>query len=92
MTLYTLSYFLKAIEWARKYGLRINLDLHAVAGYYGCTYDTLQNRFRKIKKDAEALKGEHKDEEGNEVAPIAKATPRKQKTPKKDQLESKSCN
>ena len=26
------KYFLKAIEWARKYGLRINLDLHAVPG------------------------------------------------------------
>ncbi|TFL03517.1 glycoside hydrolase superfamily [Pterulicium gracile] len=26
------NYFLKAIEWARKYGLRINLDLHAVPG------------------------------------------------------------
>lgn len=26
------SYFLKAIRWARKYGLRINLDLHAVPG------------------------------------------------------------
>jgi len=25
-------YFLKAIQWARKYGLRINLDLHAVPG------------------------------------------------------------
>ena len=25
-------YFLKAIKWARKYGLRINLDLHAVPG------------------------------------------------------------
>jgi len=25
-------YFLKAIRWARKYGLRINLDLHAVPG------------------------------------------------------------
>ena len=25
-------YFLKAIEWARKYGLRINLDFHAVPG------------------------------------------------------------
>jgi glucan 1,3-beta-glucosidase len=25
-------YFLKAIEWARKYGIRINLDLHAVPG------------------------------------------------------------
>ena len=27
-----LSYFLKAIQWARKYGLRINLDLHALPG------------------------------------------------------------
>lgn len=26
------SYFLKAIKWARKYGLRINLDLHNVPG------------------------------------------------------------
>lgn len=26
------TYFLKAITWARKYGLRINLDLHAVPG------------------------------------------------------------
>ena len=26
------TYLLKAIEWARKYGLRINLDLHAVPG------------------------------------------------------------
>jgi glucan 1,3-beta-glucosidase len=26
------SYFLKAIQWARKYGLRINLDLHALPG------------------------------------------------------------
>jgi aryl-phospho-beta-D-glucosidase BglC (GH1 family) len=26
------TYFLKAIEWARKYGLRINLDLHTIPG------------------------------------------------------------
>ena len=25
-------YFLKAIQWARKYGLRINLDLHSLPG------------------------------------------------------------
>ncbi len=25
-------YFLKAVEWARKYGLRINLDLHSLPG------------------------------------------------------------
>jgi len=27
-----LRYFLKAIKWARKYGIRINLDLHALPG------------------------------------------------------------
>jgi glucan 1,3-beta-glucosidase len=27
-----IRYFLKAIEWARKYGLRINLDLHSLPG------------------------------------------------------------
>jgi glucan 1,3-beta-glucosidase len=27
-----LRYFLKAIQWARKYGIRINLDFHAVPG------------------------------------------------------------
>lgn len=67
-------------------------DLRAVAGYYGCTYDTLQNRFRAIKKAAEGVKAEHTDEDGKEVTPMpgsAKATPRKPKTPKKDQLESK---
>lgn len=26
------QYFLKAITWARKYGLRINLDLHTIPG------------------------------------------------------------
>ncbi|KAG9084420.1 hypothetical protein FS749_005244, partial [Ceratobasidium sp. UAMH 11750] len=26
------KYFLKAIEWARKYGIRINLDLHTIPG------------------------------------------------------------
>lgn len=25
-------YFLKGVQWARKYGLRVNLDLHAVPG------------------------------------------------------------
>ena len=27
-----LRYFLKAVEWARKYGLPINLDLHTLPG------------------------------------------------------------
>ncbi|KAF8322657.1 glycoside hydrolase [Clavulina sp. PMI_390] len=26
------TYFLKALEWARKYGIRINLDLHTIPG------------------------------------------------------------
>jgi glucan 1,3-beta-glucosidase len=26
------TYFLKAVEWARKYGIRINIDLHAIPG------------------------------------------------------------
>ncbi|KAI0687137.1 glycoside hydrolase family 5 protein [Cytidiella melzeri] len=26
------TYFLKAVQWARKYGIRINLDLHALPG------------------------------------------------------------
>lgn len=29
---YRVRYFLKAIQWARKYGIRINLDLHALPG------------------------------------------------------------
>jgi hypothetical protein len=29
---FIIRYFLKAIKWARKYGLRINLDLHALPG------------------------------------------------------------
>ena len=31
-TYFHVRYFLKAIQWARKYGLRINLDLHALPG------------------------------------------------------------
>jgi len=30
--IFSYRYFLKAIKWARKYGLRINLDLHALPG------------------------------------------------------------
>jgi glucan 1,3-beta-glucosidase len=29
---HNIRYFLKAIQWARKYGIRINLDLHALPG------------------------------------------------------------
>lgn len=29
---FSVSYFLKAIKWARKYGLHINIDFHALPG------------------------------------------------------------
>jgi len=58
---------------------------------YGCTYDTLENRFRAIKKLAITLKQEiDSGERGEVVAPAptksAPNTPRKPKTPKKDPL------
>ena len=58
---------------------------------YGCTYDTLENRFRNIKKLAITLKQEiDSGERGEVVAPprakSAPNTPRKPKTPKKDPL------
>jgi hypothetical protein len=56
-------------------------DLRGAAGYFGTTYDTLENRFRKLKKDAEAMQAE----KGEGVAP----TPKKN-TKKKDPLESTS--
>ena len=59
------------------------LDLKTIATYYGTTYDTLENRFRKIKKDADILKAEV---DGGDRVPT---TPRKSKTPKKDTLSCK---
>ncbi|KAK1091062.1 hypothetical protein LTR48_007063 [Friedmanniomyces endolithicus] len=66
-------------------------DLKAMAIAYGCTYDTLENRFRAIKKLAITLKQEiDSGERGEVVAPArtksAPNTPRKPKTPKKDPL------
>ncbi|KAK3710626.1 hypothetical protein LTR37_010254 [Vermiconidia calcicola] len=73
----------------------VKIDLRAVATYYGTTYDTLENRFRKLKKDAADLKAEVDGGDRGEVAvpsrtKSAPTTPRKPKTPKKGPLESKS--
>lgn len=70
---------------------RSQLDLKAMATIYGCTYDTLENRFRKIKKLAVTLKEEANSGERDEIVPEARtksapSTPRKPKTPKKDPL------
>ena len=69
----------------------MQLDLKAMAKYYGTTYDTLQNRMRKTKKIAEEMKANVKDGDGGEATPskTVPKTPRKAKTPKKDPLESK---
>ncbi|KAI3602122.1 glycoside hydrolase family 5 protein [Moniliophthora roreri] len=46
------KYVLKAIGWARKYGLRINLDLHAVPGS-----QTSWNHSGRLNKGANMLNG-----------------------------------
>ncbi|KAK5121934.1 hypothetical protein LTR85_004506 [Meristemomyces frigidus] len=69
----------------------VKLDLKAIATYYGTTYDTLENRFRKIKKDAAVLKDEIESGKRGEAPPRGKSaptTPRKPKTPKKEALNS----
>ncbi|CAK3831146.1 Hypothetical predicted protein [Lecanosticta acicola] len=73
----------------------IKPDLRQTATYFGTTYDTLENRFRKIKKEADVLKGEVSNGARGEVtAPSrqksAPTTPRKRQTPKKDALSSVS--
>ncbi|SMR59766.1 unnamed protein product [Zymoseptoria tritici ST99CH_3D1] len=65
------------------------IDYRAAALHFGCTYDTLENRFRKTKKLALELKGEVERGERDATAggrKSAPATPRKPKTPKKDAL------
>ncbi|EMC97331.1 hypothetical protein BAUCODRAFT_23648 [Baudoinia panamericana UAMH 10762] len=69
----------------------LQIDLKVTATYYGTTYDTLENRFRKLKKDAAELKKEVESGQRGEVAVPARTksaptTPRKPKTPKKDAL------
>ncbi|KAK5116757.1 hypothetical protein LTR62_007431 [Meristemomyces frigidus] len=63
----------------------VKLDLRTIARYYGTTYNTLENRLRQVKKDADKL------ELGDEAEPSrtksAPCTPRKSKgAAKKDPL------
>lgn len=67
------------------------MDLKQTATYFGTTYDTLENRFRKIKKEAATLKDEVDKGDRSEMptpsrTKSAPSTPRKPKTPKKDAL------
>lgn len=67
------------------------IDYRQVALHFDTTYDTIENRFRKIKKEAAVLKeeverGDRGDNAGGRKS--APATPRKPKTPKKDPLSS----
>ncbi|KXL42471.1 hypothetical protein M433DRAFT_21479 [Acidomyces richmondensis BFW] len=67
-------------------GVKINIA--ETAKYYGTTYDTLENRLRKVKKEAAILKDEVDSGRRGEVV-VRKsnpATPRKPKTPNKDIL------
>ena len=69
-------------------------DLRTTATYFGTTYDTLENRFRKLKKEADTLKSEVDSGQRGEIATpsrtkSAPATPRKPKSPKKEPLECK---
>ncbi len=46
----SLRYFLRVLEWARKYGLRVCLDLHAVPGSQnGASLTSLHNICPQIK-------------------------------------------
>ena len=70
------------------------LDLKTAARYYGTTYDTFENKFRQIKKQANELKAAVDSGEAGEVPTPARtksapSTPRKPKTPKKDPLSCK---
>lgn len=74
--------------------LQVN-NLHEVAKHMGVSYDTLQNKFRTIKKDATKLQEDVKD--GKVVVPATPArtksvpsTPKSNsKTAAKDPLHSK---
>ena len=66
------------------------VDLKQTALYFGTTYDTLENRFRKIKKESEILKKEVASGERSEISTPSRSTPKKT-SPKKDALASKRC-
>ncbi|KAF2208432.1 hypothetical protein CERZMDRAFT_101499 [Cercospora zeae-maydis SCOH1-5] len=69
----------------------IKIDYKQVALHFGTTYDTIENRFRKIKKEAAVLKAEAENGERGEIAAARKSaasTPKKtpRNTPKTDVL------
>ncbi|KAK4569718.1 hypothetical protein LTR86_002686 [Recurvomyces mirabilis] len=69
------------------------IDLGAAAKYYGTTYNTFENKFRQIKKQANELRAAVDNGETGDAPTAARtkslpSTPRKPKTPKKDPLSS----
>ncbi|KAI5364943.1 hypothetical protein Slin15195_G044810 [Septoria linicola] len=70
----------------------VKIDYKQVALHFGTTYDTIENRFRKIKKEAIVLKEEVETGERGQSTPVRKSatfgTPKKtpRDTPKKDPL------
>ncbi|KAK3673548.1 hypothetical protein LTR78_006452 [Recurvomyces mirabilis] len=74
-------------------GVKINLS--EAAKYYGTTYNTFENKFRHIKKQANELKAAADNGETGDVPTPTRtksvpSTPRKPKTPRKDPLSSVS--
>ncbi|GIZ47911.1 hypothetical protein CKM354_001098800 [Cercospora kikuchii] len=69
----------------------VKIDYKQVALHFGTTYDTIENRFRKIKKEAAVLKAEVESGERGEITPARKSaasSPKKtpRNTPRKDAL------
>ncbi|KAF2718357.1 hypothetical protein K431DRAFT_211717, partial [Polychaeton citri CBS 116435] len=51
------------------YASGVKLDLRDVAKYYGTTYNTLENKLRKNKKDAKVMREEVDSGQRGDVAP-----------------------
>lgn len=50
------TYFLKALTWARKYGLRVNVDLHAVPGSQnGYNHSSKQGLINLVSRTVKCL-------------------------------------
>ena len=72
----------------------MQIDYRKVAKAFGTTYDTIENRFRKIKEEALALEKESADGEHSKVTPPrsrpTSSTPKEEKTMKIRGLDCKS--